>query len=73
VDKSIQELERKVLHSNDKIMYLHVMILMSSTSRVIIHASKINNLDWYYGLTWDIMKRLKKKKYKPEDIISAME
>ena len=71
-DKDTEKLEKESVNRNTKAMALLIMTLTTPTCRVIIHTSKMANLDWPTGLAWDVMKRLKTK-YKPDDTISAVE
>ena len=71
-DKDIEKLQKESVVRNTKAMALLIMTLTTPTCRVIIHTSKMANLDWPTGLAWDVMKRLQAK-YKPDDTISAVE
>ena len=69
---STAKLEKEAVLRNTKAMALLTMTLVTPTCRVIIHSSKMGNNDWPTGLAYDVMERLKKK-FKPDDTISAVE
>ena len=54
-DKDIEKLEKESVNRNTKAMALLIMTLTTPTCRVIIHTSKIANLDWPTGLAWDVI------------------
>ena len=65
-------LEKEAVVKNTRCMVLLVMNLATPTCRIMIHASKMKYPNWPTGLAWDVIERLKKK-YKPNDEISAVE
>ena len=71
-DEKVDILEKEAVVKNTRCMALLVMSIVPPTYRVMIHASKMKYTDWPTGLAWDVIERLKKK-YKPNDEISAVE
>ena len=47
---NIKKLEKEVVGRNTKTMALPVMTLTTSTCKVLVHTSKMSNLDWPTGL-----------------------